>query len=283
MNRNKYNPYLILVVSVMTIAWSLLLTRWSEAPGIITSFFRMFIAAVALSVPFWHKRISYKSIKAQHVFLAVFAGVTLAGASNPTFLVNTSPIWVGLGAMLFFREQLGHRFWFGLVLALAGSALILEVDWSHSVMSGTGSLYGLIGGVFYAVFLLVGQKSRYYIDTVSFFFIVLCSASCVLGIIALILQYPISGYSLSTYLIFVLLGTVMTAGAWLAITYTLGKLSAAIVAPIMLGQPVITAVLAHYILLEQLDRLQIIGAAAVVIGVLLTQNTRVLSYDEKSK
>ena len=146
-------------------------------------FFRIFIAAVALSVSFWRKRISYKSIKAQHVFLAVFAGiafaldnalwatgVTLAGASNPTFLVNTSPIWVGLGAMLFFREQLGNLFWFGLVLALAGSALILEVDWSHSAMSGTGSLYGLIGGVFYAAFLLVGQKSRYYLDTVSFFY-----------------------------------------------------------------------------------------------------------------
>ena len=296
MNLNKYNPYLILVVSVMTISWSPLLTRWSEAPGVITSFFRMFIAAVVLSVPFLRKRISYKSIKAQHIFFAVVAGVafaldnalwatgvTLAGASNPTFLVNTSPVWVGLGAMLFFREQLGSRFWFGLVLALAGSALILEIDWGHSVMSGTGSLYGLIGGLFYAIFLLVGQKSRYYIDTVSFFFIVLCSSSCVLGIIALILQYPISGYSLSTYLIFVLLGTVMTAGAWLAITYTLGKLSAAIVAPIMLGQPVITAVLAHYILLEQLDRLQIMGAAAVFIGVLLTQNTRALSSEEKSK
>ena len=85
------------------------------------------------------------------------------------------------------------------------------------------------------------------------------------------------------YLIFVLLGTVMTAGAWLTITYTTGKLSAAIIAPIILGQPVITAVLAHYILLDQLDRLQIMGAAAVIIGVLLTQNTRVLSYDEKSK
>ena len=296
MNNNKYNPYLILVVSVITISWSPLLTRWSEAPGVITSFFRMFIGAVALLVPFLRKRSSYKSIKTQHIFLAVFAGiafaldnafwatgVTLAGASNPTFLVNTSPIWVGLGAMLFFREQLDNRFWFGLVLALAGSALILEVDWSHSVMSGAGSLYGLIGGLFYAVFLLVGQKSRYYIDTVPFLFIVLCSSTCTLGLIALILQYPFSGYSLSTYIIFVLLGTVLTAGSWLAITYTLGKLSAAIVAPIMLGQPVITAVLAHYILLEELDRLQIIGATAVLIGVLLTQNTHALSHDEKSK
>ena len=94
------------------------------------------------------------------------------------------------------------------------------------------------------------------------------------GILAVILRYPISGYSTSTYLIFVLLGTIMTAGAWLAITYALGKLSAAIVAPIMLGQPVITAVLAHYILLEKLDRWQIVGAVAVLIGVLLTQSAR---------
>ena len=287
MNLNKYNPYFILVVSVMTIAWSPLLTRWSEAPGVITSFFRTFIAAVVLSVPFLRKRSSYSSIKMQHIVLAVFAGVafaldnalwatgvTLAGASNPTFLVNTSPVWVGLGAMLFFREQLGNRFWFGLVLAIAGSALILEVDWSHSVISDTGSLYGLMGGFFYAGFLLVGQKARYHIDAVPFFFIALCSCSCVLAILALILRYPISGYSTSTYLIFVLLGTIMTAGAWLAITYALGKLSAAIVAPIMLGQPVITAVLAHYILLEKLDRWQIMGAVAVLIGVLLTQSAR---------
>ena len=66
----------------------------------------------------------------------------------------------------------------------------------------------------------------------------------------------------------------MTAGAWLAITYALGKLSAAIVSPIMLGQPVITAVLAHYILLEKLDLWQIMGAVAVLIGVLLTQSAR---------
>ena len=82
---------------------------------------------------------------------------------------------VGLGAMLFFREQLGNRFWFGLVLAIAGSALILEVDWSYSVISGTGSLYGLMGGFFYAGFLLVGQKARYHIDTLPFFFIVFIS------------------------------------------------------------------------------------------------------------
>ena len=168
----------MLVVSVMTIAWSPLLTRWSEAPGVITSFFRTFIAAVVLAVPFLRKLRSYRSIKMQHIVLAVFAGVafaldnalwatgvTLAGASNPTFLVNTSPVWVGLGAMLFFREQLGDRFWFGLFLAVGGSALILEVDWSHSLISGTGSLYGLMGGFFYAVFLLVGQKARDYIDT----------------------------------------------------------------------------------------------------------------------
>ena len=78
MNLNKYTPYFLLVVSVMTIAWTPLLTRWSEAPGVITSFYRTFIAAVALSVPFVQKRSSYGVIKVQHIVLAVFAGVAFA-------------------------------------------------------------------------------------------------------------------------------------------------------------------------------------------------------------
>ena len=95
----------------------------------------------------------------------------MAGASNPTFLVNTAPIWVGLGAMLVFKEYLSKQFWLGLVLAILGAALILEVDWRQSLESGTGSLYGLIGGLFYALFFLIGQKVRYHMDTISFFWI----------------------------------------------------------------------------------------------------------------
>ena len=81
----------------------------------------MFIAAVALSVPFLRKRISYKSVKMQDIFLAVVAevafaldnalwatGVTLAGASNPTFLVNTSPVWVGLGTLAYGLSSWGN-------------------------------------------------------------------------------------------------------------------------------------------------------------------------------
>ena len=153
------------------------------------------------AIPFYRKRRNPTSTNTQNILLAVFAGiafaldnalwstgVTMAGASNPTFLVNTAPIWVGLGAMLVFKEYLSKQFWLGLVLAILGAALILEVDWRQSLESGTGSLYGLIGGLFYALFFLIGQKVRYHMDTISFFWIVVASASCTLGLIALMHQ-----------------------------------------------------------------------------------------------
>jgi drug/metabolite transporter (DMT)-like permease len=292
MNFNKYNPYLILTFGVMIISWSPLLTAWSDASGVITSFYRILIATIVLFIPFYRKRRNPTSTNTQNILLAVFAGVafaldnalwstgvTMAGASNPTFLVNTAPIWVGLGAMLVFKEYLSKQFWLGLVLAILGAALILEVDWRQSLESGTGSLYGLIGGLFYALFFLIGQKVRYHMDTISFFWIVVASASCTLGLIALMFGHSFTGYSVSTYIIFVVLGLVMQVGGWLAITYALGKLPAAIVAPILLGQPVIAAVLAHYMLQERLDHMQIAGAAAVLVGVLFTQRARIISPD----
>ena len=112
MNFNKYNPYLILTFGVMIISWSPLLTAWSDASGVITSFYRILIATIVLFIPFYRKRRNPTSTNTQNILLAVFAGVafaldnalwstgvTMAGASNPTFLVNTAPIWVGLGAM----------------------------------------------------------------------------------------------------------------------------------------------------------------------------------------
>ena len=55
-------------------------------------------------------------------------GVMLAGVASPTLLANTAPMWVGLGAVVFFREQPPALFWAGLVLAFAGTLSILGPD-----------------------------------------------------------------------------------------------------------------------------------------------------------
>jgi drug/metabolite transporter (DMT)-like permease len=156
---------------------------------------------------------------------------------------------------------------------MAGAALILGLDRWQSVLAGTGSLYGLLAGIFYGGFFLAGQKARKSLDTISFFWIVLASSTCILGVSMVALRQPLFGYGLSTYLIFLALGVVQVAG-WLAVTYALGRLPASTVAPIMLVQPVITAGLAHFFLGERLGPWQSLGGVAVLAGVMLVHRQR---------
>lgn len=280
------NAYLALGLGVVILAWAPLLIRWAGAPGVATSFFRNSIAVVVLILPFWWKRRSAGRVVRSAFWLALLAGVsygvdtglwstgiTLTGVANPTLLANTAPVWVGLGAMLLFRERLGTGFWAGLALAMAGAALILGLDRWQSVLAGTGSLYGLLAGIFYAGFFLAGQKARENMDAISFIWIAFASSACILGVSTAALQQPILGYGLSTYLIFLALGVVHVA-AWLAVTYSLGRLPASTVAPIMLVQPVITAGLAHFLLGERLGPWQSLGGVAVLAGIMLVHRQR---------
>jgi drug/metabolite transporter (DMT)-like permease len=79
-------------------------------------------------------------------------GVVIAGATNPTLLANTAPLWVGLGALIFFRQRLRRTFWIGTVIAMVGAGLVLGLERDGQTI---GSLLGLLAAVFYAAYFLV--------------------------------------------------------------------------------------------------------------------------------
>jgi len=60
----------------------------------------------------------------------------------------------------------------------------------------------------------------------------------------------------------------------LVINYALGHLPASIVSPTLLGQPVVTALLAGLLLGEVLSAWHIAGGVAVLAGVLLVHRSR---------
>ena len=287
-NYRNINPYLALGIGLIVLAWGALLIRWADAPGLVTSFYRNSIAALVLVIPcLWLLSNDNLSLGSSNMRLAIWAGVfygidvglhavgvNLIGATIPTVLANTAPIWVGLGAMLFFREQLGLGFWLGLTLAMIGAVMLANVDQLYDLAQSKGSFYGLLAGVFYAAFVLVSQEARDNMNPFSFLCIAFASAGCTTGLIAIVFQQPISGYSMLTYMIFIVYGAVVQVGGWLCVTYALGKLSASTVAPILLMQAVITGVLAHIFLGEQLNYVQYLGGAAVLCGVFIVQRER---------
>ncbi len=287
-NYRNVNPYLALAFGLLVLAWGALLIRWANAPGLVTSFYRNSIAALVLFILCtWLLGRDNIALGSSNMRLAIWAGVfygidvglhavgvNLIGATIPTVLANTAPIWVGLGAMLFFQEQLRIGFWFGLTLAMIGAVMLMGIDQLHNVTQSIGSFYGLLAGVFYAAFFLLSQKSRENVDPFSFPCIAFASAGCTTGLIAILFGQPLSGYSMLTYMIFVVYGAVIQVGGWLCVTYALGKLSASTVAPILLMQAVITGVLAHLFLGEHLNYMQYLGGATVLSGIFVVQRER---------
>jgi drug/metabolite transporter (DMT)-like permease len=281
----RWLAYLALGIGILSIGFSAIFVRWADAPGTVISFYRMAIATLVLAWPFYRRASKHHGITPQGARLAVLGGllfasdltlwstgVMLSGATNPTLLSNTAPVWVGLGAIVFFRERLGARFWLGLALAVSGAMLILGLDALAAADLGLGSVLGLGSAIFYGGYFLVAQRGRQSLDSLSYLWLAALSASLILLALNLVLRHPLTGYSTFTYLNFLGAGLLVQVFGWLAISYAQGYLPASIVAPTMLGQPAITALLAVLLLGEGLSPWQIVGGVVVLTGVYMVHN-----------
>jgi len=287
MNPSRLPSYLALGIGSLSLGFSAIFVRWADAPGSVTAFYRVAIAVLLLAWPFYRRVKTRGSLPRQGLRFAVLGGiffaadlalwatgVVMSGATNPTLLANTAPLWVGLGALLLFRERLAVMFWVGLLLAMAGAAVILGLDSLRAVSFGLGTLLGLFAGIFYGGYYLITQRGRETLDSLTYFWPAAVSSTLVLLVLNLVLGQPLTGYSVPTYLNFVALGLIPQVLGYLAINYALGHLPASVVSPTMLGQPVVTAILAGPLLGEPLSPWQLLGGVGVIAGVYVVHRSR---------
>ncbi len=276
--------YVVLGLGLLGMGFSGIFVSLADAPGAVSGFYRMAIAAIALVIPFAlrirRERPAFREVRIALLAGLFFAGdllfwntgILLSGATNPTLMGNTAPIWVGIGAMIFFHEKLNRMFWFGLGVAIAGAALILGLDAMRDV--GLGTLFGIFSGMFYAGYFLVTQRSRQRLSSLTSFWFSAVGSSIALFFLAILLDQPLTGYPPGTWLAFLGLGLVVQVLGQFAVNYALGYLPASIVSPTLLAQPVLTGLLAVPILGEALSIGQIIGGAAVLAGVFIVHRSR---------
>lgn len=278
---------LALVGGLAALGFSAIFVRWAGAPGTVAAFYRMAIGLGMLTIPYLASRRGRPRFRAREALVALIggaffaldlafwsSGVMLSGATNPTLLANTAPIWVGLGAWLVLRERLPVRFWLGVVLALAGATFVIGLDAVQSMRLGLGTLLGLLAGLFYGGYFLITQVGRRSLSALSYFWLSALSATLVLLVINLVLAHPLGGYAPHTYLSLLGLGVISQGAGWMAINYAQGHLPATTVASTLLGQPVLTGLLAGPLLGEPLRPLQALGGAVVLLGIYIVHRSR---------
>ncbi len=279
--------YLFLGLGIFFISFSAIFTKWTQLPGVTSGFYRLAIAAAALALPYFKRRTQHPPLDRRVLALAALGGLwfaldtamwntslTLTSAASATLLGNTSSILVALGAWLIFHERLRGRFWSGLFVALIGVLLVLSADWitpqDTAAIADTrtlGNLLALTAAFFYASYLLTTQHIRTSLDTVSYLFIMSGCGAIVLLSFNVARSMPLTGFPPPTWLALLALGLITHVGGWLSINYALGHIPASIVSVTLLGQPVLTAILAIPLLGEALFPLQLIGGILALIGI----------------
>jgi drug/metabolite transporter (DMT)-like permease len=298
----RWLPYLALAIGLAGLGFTGFFVRWAGAPGPVAGFYRVTIAALVMALPVAEQTRRHKArqgdslhgpsplsgFSRRHLLLAVLAGVFFSGdlaawntsvfmtnVANATLLGNTAPVWVSLGALLLFKEKLRPVFWASLGLAMLGAVVILGGDFVAHPTLGLGDLLATLAGVFYGAFLLATQRAREGLGALLTWWVAACASSLMLLLISLALRQPITGYSPATYVNFIGAALVSQVAGYISVSYALGRLPASIVSPTLLGQPVLTALLAIPLLHESLGWGQVVGGVLVLGGIgLLIRNRR---------
>jgi drug/metabolite transporter (DMT)-like permease len=273
---------------VAILGFAAIFVKWAHAPGTVTALYRMLIGS-ALVTPLMLARNgrALRTMSRRGVGLAALGGalfgcdmaiwmtaVNISGATMPTLAANTVPLWVGLGALLVLGERQTRLFWAGLVIAVAGVVLTVGPGAGVGSAATTGILLGLAASFFYASFQLLTQEGRKHLDTVSFLWISTLGAAAALAVINLVLGRPLTGFDRGTYLSFLALGGIVQFLGWLLINFAQGHIRASVVAPTLLGQPIVTAVFASLLLNERLTPWHLGGGAVVLAGIYIVTRSR---------
>ncbi len=83
-----------------------------------------------------------------------FTAITMMPLSTAAILLYTSPIWIMLMSVLFFREKLNRRKLIALGLAFAGCALVSGISGEGVTLKGL--LIGLGSGIGYGLYSILG-------------------------------------------------------------------------------------------------------------------------------
>jgi drug/metabolite transporter (DMT)-like permease len=286
-NQPKILPYLALVSGILALSLSSLFVRWADAPGAVTSFYRMAVASLVFLVIFARQPAAARRIERRWLFLPLLGGLFTAldhatwatainytRVANATLMNNLAPLWVALVAFLIWRERLSVQFWLGLVMAIGGAALVLGSDFLARPQLNSGNLLAVLSSLFYAAYFLTTQRGRAHFSTLTYVFLITAVSSLILLGANLLLGNPLWGYNTPTLLAFLGAGLISQVIGYFSVGYALGHLPASLVSPTMIAQPVLTALMAIPLAGEPLLPPQWIGGLIVLSGIYLVNLSR---------
>jgi len=197
-------------------------------------------------------------------------------------LVSTSPLWVAILEVTILRARLSQIVIVGLLVGLVGSVVAgLSSPGDITTSSANpllGSLLALIGAVCVAIYFVIGRSVRSRLSLLPYIWLVYGCAALILLVAIFFVRIPTIGYSAQGYVWLLALALIPQLLGHSSSNYVLRYLSATFVGIISQLEPVLSALVAVIAFQEIPQTLQIIGSAAILVGVALA----ILGQDHRS-
>ncbi len=255
-----------------------------ESP-IAIAFIRVAGAALLLLPWFWREWRSRGGLSWGELRFSLLAGVALAlhfatwiaslqytTVAHSVLFVATHPMFVIAISVGLLRVPVARNQIVGAMVALAGVAFIQWRDLDFKAPAGLftgparGDLLALAGGLFAAVYLLLGREARRNLSTILHVEVTYASAAVVLLAMVLVLRVPLVPPSNSSWIYLALLVLLPTVGGHTIFNWGLRHLGAPLVSLFGLLEPVEAAFLALIILGEGLPATTVLGAGVILGG-----------------
>ncbi|HEX2938397.1 MAG TPA: DMT family transporter [Ruminiclostridium sp.] len=291
MNEEKHKKlhWLLLFFGIACISISAFFVKKAQVNGISVSFYRVFFATLFI-LPFYI-RAKKKDMNLKGICLSLLGGmlfafelvfwntaVIISNTTLPTLIVNLSSVWVGIGAMILFKEKLNRFHWAGNIIAILGVAMIIGINNIIHMKIDTGLLFSIIASIFLALYVLSVKEVRQKYSTIQVVFFTFLGCTITLFICCIVTGSALYGFSLPSWAYLLCLGLITQVGGYFSINYALGYIDSSTVSILTLLQPILTAVFAVIMLNEAFSVYHIIGGvlllAGLVIALLFKDNGR---------
>ena len=281
-------PFLVLGFGVIVVSFAAILIRFAHAEGassLAIAAVRLTVAALVLAPFAWSRAgAEMRRLPGRELGLCVLSGALLAvhfwawitslehtSVASSTALVTTNPLWVALASAILLRERPGRAAVAGILLTLAGSALIFAADASRVAGLDSapmlGNVLALAGAVAASGYLLVGRALRARVSLVAYIWLAYSTAATLL--LAAAMATGVSFMSLPAaawgFMVALALGPQLIGHT--TFNWALRRLTATFVAVAILGEPVGSALLAYFIFGEHFSALQFAGFVLLLLGI----------------
>lgn len=204
----------------------------------------------------------------------------LTSVASSVALVTTSPIVVALLSPWLLGERVAPRAWTGIGIAFAGALALLAVPSAGSApLAGSactalpcpllGKLMALAGAVAVAFYFIVRRRTRGHMGLVAYIGLVYGMAALILLAVTLAAEGPPLGYGARDWLLLAAIALVPQILGHGSFNWALSRLPAALVVSAVLGEPVVSTLLAWRLLGERPSSGLVAGGAAILAGILL--------------